>query len=113
MLPAVGAFFTGPGDPRPILRALDAGLRKLGPPARDHGPWRLALRARGQELAVIDEQDRAALAGDVPAFVQSVHRSAANFRQIAHRDRVWRHPLPALSNRRGPEEKYQNGPLFA
>jgi len=83
MLPAVGAFFTGPGDPRPILGALDAGLQELGRPAGDHGVWRLVLRARGQELAVIDEQDRAALAGDVAAFVQSVHRSAANFHQIA------------------------------
>ena len=83
LLPAVGAFFTGPGDPRPVLRALDAGLRGLGSPAGDRGVWRLALRARGQELAVVDEQDRAALAGDVPAFVQSVHHSAANFRQIA------------------------------
>jgi hypothetical protein len=31
---------------------------------------------------VIDRQDRAALAGDVPAFVRSVHASAANFRDI-------------------------------
>jgi len=69
MLPAVGAFFTGPGGPRPILRALDAGLPELGTPARDGEVWRVALRPRGQELAVIDEQDRPALAGDVAAFV--------------------------------------------
>lgn len=83
MLPAVGAFFTGPGDPRPILGALGTGLRELGRPAGDRRVWRIALRAREQELAVMDEQDRAALAGDVAAFVHSVHHSTANFRQIA------------------------------
>jgi hypothetical protein len=82
-LPDVGAFFTGPGDPRPILRALDTKLHELGQPPRERGAWRLVTRARDQELAVIDEQDRAALAGNVPAFVRSVRHSAANFRQIA------------------------------
>ena len=82
-LPDVGAFFTGPGDPRPILRELDTTLHELGQPPRDSGAWRLVTRARDQELAIIDEQDRAALAGNVPVFLRSVHRSAANFRQIA------------------------------
>jgi len=31
----------------------------------------------------MDTQDRAALAGDVRSFVNSVHASAANFRAIA------------------------------
>jgi hypothetical protein len=83
VLPAVGAFFTGPGDPRPILRALDSGLHALGQPPLERGDWRQALHARDHALAVIGEQDRAALAGNVPAFVRSVHQSAASFRQIA------------------------------
>ena len=41
------------------------------------------LHARGAELAVINEQDRAALAGDAPAFVQSVRDSISAFRRIA------------------------------
>ncbi|HTP23395.1 MAG TPA: hypothetical protein VMJ65_27570 [Solirubrobacteraceae bacterium] len=82
-LPAVGAFFTGAGDPRPTFGALDAGLRELGPPAGERAVWRQALRAHARELAVINEQDRAALAGDVAAFVQSVHHTVATFRQIA------------------------------
>ena len=82
-LPDVRAFFTGPGDPRPILRALDTKLHELGQPPRDSGAWRQVTRARGQELAVIDDQDRATLTRNVPAFVRSVRHSAANFRQIA------------------------------
>lgn len=83
VLPEVGAFFTGPGDPRPILAALNSGLRGLGEPARNGTVWRALLGARDQELRVIDEQNRAALAADVPMFVRSVHDSVANFRQIA------------------------------
>ena len=41
------------------------------------------LHARGAELAVINEQDRAALASDAPAFVHSVRDSTSAFRQIA------------------------------
>jgi hypothetical protein len=83
LLPEIGAFFTGPGDPRPILAALNRGLRGLGEPERNRAMWRALLRARDQELSVIDEQDRAALAADVQTFVHSVHHSAANFRQVA------------------------------
>jgi hypothetical protein len=32
---------------------------------------------------VIDRQDAAALAGDVPGFVRTVHASVANFREVA------------------------------
>jgi hypothetical protein len=83
LLPRVGAFFTGPGDPRAILRALTEGLQALGQPSADHETWTAALAARGAQLSVIDRQDRFALAGDVPGFVRSVHASAANFRDIA------------------------------
>ncbi len=89
VLPDVGAFFTGPGDPRPILSGLDTRLHELGQPPRESGVWRAAMRAREHELTVIDEQDRAALAADVPSFVRSVHQSAADFRQIAIAETVF------------------------
>jgi hypothetical protein len=83
LLPKVGAFFTGPGDPRAILRALAAELHALGLPPANHGGWAAALRARSAQLAVIARQDQTALAGDVHGFVRSVHASAVNFRDIA------------------------------
>ena len=83
LLPQVGAFFTGPGDPRPILQTLNARLRALGRPPAARGWWARMLHARGVELAVINEQDRAALASDTPAFVHSVRDSTMAFRQIA------------------------------
>jgi hypothetical protein len=83
LLPHVGAFFTGPGDPRPIFQTLNRRLRPLGPPPAGRGWWTRMLDARGAELTVINEQDRAALAGDVPAFVHSVRDGTSAFRQIA------------------------------
>ena len=83
LLPQVGAFFTGPGDPRPIFQALITRLRALGRAPAGRGWWARMLDARGAELAVINEQDRAALAGDAPAFVQSVRHSISAFRRIA------------------------------
>ena len=83
LLPQVGAFFTGPGDPRPIFQTLNARLRALGQPPAARGWWARMLHARGAELAVINEQDRAALASDAPAFVHSVRDSVSAFRQIA------------------------------
>jgi hypothetical protein len=83
LLPQVGAFFTGPGDPRPIFQTLNTRLRALGQPPTRRGWWARVLHARGAELAVINEQDRAALASDAPAFVRSVRDSTSAFRQIA------------------------------
>ena len=83
LLPQVGAFFTGPGDPRPIFQTLNTQLRALGQPPAGRGGWRRMLHARGAELRVINEQDRAALAGDAPAFLHSVRDSTSVFRQIA------------------------------
>ena len=83
LLPQVGAFFTGPGDPRPIFDNLNARLRALGRPPAGRGRWAGLLHARSAELMVINEQDRAALASDAPAFVHSVHDSITAFRQIA------------------------------
>lgn len=83
LLPSVGAFFTGPGDPRSILAALDSEMAGLGEPAGNRGVWSSLLGARDDELTIIDDQDRAALAADVPRFLRSVRHSAANFRRIA------------------------------
>ena len=46
LLPQVGAFFTGPGDPRPVLRALDRRLRGLGRPPAVRPLWRLLIAGR-------------------------------------------------------------------
>jgi hypothetical protein len=83
VLPQVGAFLTGPGDLRPILRTLNVRLRALGNPAANRRAWKRTLDARTAALAVIQEQDHAALAGNVPAFVKTVHDSASGFRRIA------------------------------
>jgi hypothetical protein len=83
LLPQVGAFFTGPGDPRPIFETLNTDLRALGQPPAARGWWTRMLHARDAELRVINEQDRAALASDAPAFVHSVHDSTTAFREIA------------------------------
>jgi hypothetical protein len=82
-LPLLGAFFISPGDPRPIFQALNTRLRALGQTPARRGWWARMLHARGAELTVINEQDRAALAADAPAFVQSVRDSVTAFRQIA------------------------------
>jgi hypothetical protein len=74
-LPQVGAFFTGPGDPRPILRRLQAALRTL--------PVRRLRAARAADLALRDRQDAAALADDAPAFARTVRESVAVFRRVA------------------------------
>jgi hypothetical protein len=71
-LPQVGVFFTGPGDPRPILRRLQAAL-----------PTGRLRAARAADLALRDRQDAAALAGDAPAFVRTARASAAVFRRVA------------------------------
>jgi hypothetical protein len=83
LLPQVGAFFTGPGDPRPIFQILNTRLRALGQPPAGRGWWARMLQARRAELAVINEQDQAALAGDAPAFVHSVRDSSRAFRRLA------------------------------
>ena len=80
LLPAVGRFFTGPHDPRPALRTLEANLSGLGPPPADADTWRRVLAARAAALAVDDEQDQAALAADAPGFVKSVHDAERTFR---------------------------------
>ena len=61
----------------------NTGLRELGQPVRERGLWRTALHARDRELTVIDKQDHAALAGDVPSLVASVRDSAIDSRHIA------------------------------
>ena len=83
LLPQVGAFFTGPGDTRPTLRTLNARLRELGRPPVERRAWKRTLDARVAALAVINRSDRAALAADVPGFVNSVNDNRAAFRRMA------------------------------
>ena len=83
LLPKVGRFFTGPHDPRPILRALYTHLRALGRPPAETSAWADVLAARTASLAINEEQDKAALARDVPAFVKSVHDVDSASRQVA------------------------------
>jgi hypothetical protein len=83
LLPKVGRFFTGPGDPRPILRALNEHLRALGRPPADTTAWTNLLAARTAALAVNTEQDNAALAANVQAFVKSVHDVDKTSRTVA------------------------------
>lgn len=73
LLPEVGRFFTGAGDPRPILRRLDRRLRALGEPPVQRPAWARYLAARRAESAARQEQDKAALAADVKKFVKSLH----------------------------------------
>jgi hypothetical protein len=82
LLPQVGAFFTGPADPRPILHALVATLQGLGTPVAT-GAWQRVLRAEDGSIAVRDRQDAAALAADVPAFVKSVDDTVGAERELA------------------------------
>jgi hypothetical protein len=83
LLPQVGAYFTGPGDPRPILRTLSTRLRALGRPSVDRRAWTRVLNARTAALAVIDRQDQDALTDDVSAFVKDVDDNLAAFRRMA------------------------------
>lgn len=83
LLPKVGRFFTGPGDPRPILRALTASLRGLGQPPADRTRWVRVLAARVAALNINSEQDKAALIANVLGFVKSVHDVDRTSRQVA------------------------------
>jgi hypothetical protein len=79
----VGAFFTGPGDPRPAMRALATRLRALGRPPALRGYWGRLLRGRAAALANIEAQDAAALATDVPGFVRTVRASSRAYGAVA------------------------------
>jgi hypothetical protein len=82
-LPEVGRFFTGPGDPRPLLRTLDTKLRALGQPPVDQAGWTRFLAAQRAALAIRTQQDNAALAADTAAFTKSLAHVDQNYRQIA------------------------------
>jgi hypothetical protein len=73
LLPQVGRFFTGAGDPRPTLRRLDAQLRVLGRPAAEPVAWSRYLAGRRAENGARQAQDTAALAADVNNFIKSLH----------------------------------------
>jgi hypothetical protein len=73
VLPKVGRFFAGSGDARPALRTLARKLADPGAPPAAKSMWSQAPASRRVVLVVRDAQIRAALSGDVPAFVASVH----------------------------------------
>lgn len=79
----MGAYFTGPGDPRPALRALAAALQGLGAPPANRGGWRHVLQYRAADLAVRDRQDAAALAADAAGFRRSALDAQRAFARTA------------------------------
>ena len=83
LLPQVGRFFTGPGDPRPIMRTLDTHLRALGQPPAHPAGWTHLLAAQQAAVNVRTEQDNAALAANTHAFIRSLHDIDRNYRQLA------------------------------
>ena len=82
LLPKVGRFFTGPHDPRPTLRKLIKSLRRLGAPPANRPGWNRLLAAHAKQVAAMTKQDKAALAGNAPAFVRSLHDVDTSDRQI-------------------------------
>jgi hypothetical protein len=83
LLPKVGRFFTGPGDPRPIMRRLDAALHALGQPPANPAGWTHLLAAQQTTVNVRTEQDNAALAANTHAFINSLKDVDRNTRQLA------------------------------
>jgi hypothetical protein len=72
-LPSVGQFFSGPGDARPLERALIKRLKKLGRPTEGAAIWRRVTGGLPKLIAGQTEQTDAALASDVARFVAAVH----------------------------------------
>jgi hypothetical protein len=72
-LPSVGQFFDGPGDARPLERALIKRLKKLGRPTEGAAIWRRVTSGLPKLIAGETEQTNAALASDVARFVAAVH----------------------------------------
>jgi hypothetical protein len=83
VLRQVGVFFTGPGDPRPALRALAAHLRAFGSPPTSYRAWRDVLAALRHGLAIRDAQDQAALADHTAAFVKTLDATSVAYRNLA------------------------------
>ena len=84
LLPQVGAFFTSPGNPRPTLSTLGAGLQSASachPPTTAPGP-RPSKHAT-PSCRSSTSKTAPPITGDLHGFIDSVHDSAANFRQIA------------------------------
>jgi hypothetical protein len=80
-LHAVGAYFTGPGDPRPTFRSEISALTALGAPPALHAAWTDVLAGRAAVLPDIETQDTAATAGDIPGFVASLQAIANDIRR--------------------------------
>jgi hypothetical protein len=83
VLPKVGRFFTGPGNELPILRRLNKQLYELGNPAIDRTGWRNVVGAIREFITVFEQEDEAALAADVPAWVKSVRLNRLAHKRLA------------------------------
>ena len=75
-LAVVGAYFSGPGDPRPADLALVAALRHLGEPPRSARVWDRVPDRIDDEATLAGRQAQAATAQDVPGFVRTVQATA-------------------------------------
>jgi hypothetical protein len=73
VLPQVGNFFTGPGDPRPAQNAEVDSLTALGTPPSQGSQWARVIADMKAVVAGETAQDNAALASDVAGFVSTVN----------------------------------------
>ena len=91
LLPKVGQYFAAPAR-----RSLPTGLLKayvaLGRPPASRGAWSRALSARRKLLASESTQIKAALAGDGPAFVQTVYGQSRAYNELVFRSAVFSDP---------------------
>ncbi|MFL5955032.1 MAG: hypothetical protein ACJ76I_13100 [Gaiellaceae bacterium] len=78
----VGQFFSGPGNPRPTLRAVQRKLVGLGLPPASTQAWTRVRGTLAAKVAVFDEQVSAALAGDVKRWVRATKSAIAEQRTL-------------------------------
>jgi hypothetical protein len=88
LLLQVGRFFDQAAR-RDLPRALLAELEKLGPPPASNEAWQNVITARHAALANETEQIKTALAGDAPAFVRAIYRSAGDYNQLVFTSAVF------------------------
>jgi hypothetical protein len=89
LLPKVGRFFSGTGNPRPTLNALQRQLAALGRPREDARDWRRLLHAVTAKIAVFDKQVNAALADDVDGWIRATRDARARQRELLIADAVF------------------------
>lgn len=88
-LQKVGQFFSGPGNPRPTLRAVQRRLAGLGLPGASRQSWIRIRDTLAAKVAVFDDQVNAALAGDVNGWVRATRSAIAEQRTLLIADDVF------------------------